>query len=144
VRVSVFPGINESRFPGDNESRRPPSPDQARAFRHLLENQSAIRDAVLGAIFAEYPGLEEIYGEFSEMPTIGRPEELLGLIGLSIVHILPIARDGLTSIGFEFGCTWDEEHGLGVLTQNGRVLEVGAADTAFSDALPYGDDDEGD
>ncbi len=29
------------------------------------------------------------------------------------------------------GCTWDEEHGVGVLTHKGRVVKLGQADTAF-------------
>jgi hypothetical protein len=50
------------------------------------------------------------------------------LIGLSNVHILSVARDG---IGLQFGCTWDEEHGLGVMTHRDRVVQVGGADTSF-------------
>jgi hypothetical protein len=46
---------------------------------------------------------------------------------------MPTPKDGFTPVGFEFGCDWDEEHGFGVLTHAGHVLEWGAADTAFSD-----------
>jgi hypothetical protein len=31
----------------------------------------------------------------------------------------------------EFGCTWDKEHGLGVMTHQTLVIEIGGADTAF-------------
>jgi hypothetical protein len=34
-------------------------------------------------------------------------------------------------VGFEFGCTWDDEHGLGVLMHGERVVDVGGAETAF-------------
>jgi hypothetical protein len=66
------------------------------------------------------------------------------LIGLSSVHVLSVAKDGIAYIGFEFGCTWDGEHGLGVMTHRDRVIEVGGADTSFlawiaeQDAEPAG------
>jgi Domain of unknown function (DUF6985) len=121
-----------SVYPPDGEPNRPPSPEQANAFQHLLDHETAVRDAVLQAIFAQYPRLLEIYGEFEDsMEPIERPEELRQSIGLSTLHVLSAAKAGLTCIGFEFGCDWDEEHGLGVLTHNGRVLEIGQADTAF-------------
>ena len=41
-------------------------------------------------------------------------------------------KDGLPCFGYEFGCTWDGEHGLGVLMHGKRVVEVGGADTAFT------------
>ena len=42
-------------------------------------------------------------------------------------------KEGFTAIGFGFHCKWDEEHGLGVLTHKGKVMEVGAAETGFSE-----------
>ncbi len=30
-----------------------------------------------------------------------------------------------------FGCTWDSEHGLGVMTHKNRIIEIGDASTAF-------------
>jgi hypothetical protein len=47
------------------------------------------------------------------------------------VHILPVERDGLGYIGFELGCSWDEEHGVGVMLHGGRIIDIGSADTAF-------------
>ena len=56
---------------------------------------------------------------------------ICSLIGVGIVHVLAEAKAGHAYVGFEMGCTWDEEHGLGVLTHIGRVVELGQADTAF-------------
>jgi hypothetical protein len=131
--------------PPDGEARTPPSPEQGRTFEHLLANDEAIRDAVLAAIFAEYPGLRDDYGEPDEMPEIEGPHGLRDLIGPGTVHLLATPKDGLTCVGFELGCNWDEEHGLGVLTHRGRVLEVGGADASFGDRFAYEGDgpDEG-
>lgn len=35
-------------------------------------------------------------------------------------------------IGYEFGCEWEEEHGLGVLMHGTKVIEVGFAETAHT------------
>ena len=34
-------------------------------------------------------------------------------------------------IGFQFSCSWDMEHGLGVMTRKGKVINIGEADVAF-------------
>jgi hypothetical protein len=53
------------------------------------------------------------------------------LIGLHALHVHPVEKDGLPYVGFELGCTWDHEHGLGVLMHGPRVVDIGGADTAF-------------
>src|SRR5207245_9264086 len=88
----------------------PPLADQAEAFRLLLANESAVSRSVLLAIFAAYPDFRERFEydeeEFVEiMPEIERAEQLRPLIGMSEVHILNVAKDGVAYIGFEFGCT---------------------------------------
>ncbi len=123
-------------MPQKERARTPPLPEQERAFRLLLEKERVVADSVLRAIFQTYPGLRDNYGYEDEeaaelMPDIERPGQLRPLIGLSDVHILNVAKGGIAYIGFEFGCTWDEEHGLGVMTHQERVVEVGGADTSF-------------
>ena len=54
------------------------------------------------------------------------------LIGLHNVHFVPLMKDGLPYFGYEFGCIWDDEHGLGVLMHGRRVVEVGDAQTSFT------------
>jgi hypothetical protein len=108
---------------------RPPAVEQADALRYLLEHEEAIRDTLVAAIFAEYPGIRErLLGEGladgPDLPALERPEQLRSHIGLSTVHVLPVVKDDAAYIGFEFGCTWDEEHGLGVMTHQGRIVEL--------------------
>jgi hypothetical protein len=68
------------------------------------------------------------------MPEIKHPNELMRLIRPGMVHVLASEIDGFVRVGFEFGCKWDEEHGLGVLTHKGKVMEVGQAEASFNDA----------
>ena len=114
----------------------PPPRETAAAYAFLKENESNIAKEILRAIFETYPRLRQTYG-YDEaaakkiMPELKRPEDLRSLIGLHGVHFLKESKDGVGCVGFEFGCTWDEEHGLGVLTHKLQVIEVGSADTAF-------------
>jgi hypothetical protein len=41
-------------------------------------------------------------------------------------------KDGVPYVGVEFGCTWDEEHELGVLMLGTRTVQVSDADTAIT------------
>jgi len=132
-----------------------PTPAQTRAFQHLLDDEAVIRDAVLEAIFKDYPVWRNSYfGEkWSEdggktwksgweapdlyppdvMPEIRQPEDLKRLIRLHTVHVLEKEIDGFVRVGFGLRCRWDEEHGLGVLTHKGKVIDVGQAETSFSE-----------
>ena len=112
--------------PGGVEAARPPAPEQEAAYRHLKENDAAIRDAALPAIL-EYA--QELMVDDESLPT--DLDALRGMVGLGTVHVLDVAKNGLAYVGLELGCDWDEEHGCGVLTHAGRIVEVGDADTSF-------------
>ena len=65
------------------------------------------------------------------MPDVSNIDDFRDLIGLHTVYIHQIDKNGVPYIGFEFGCTWDDEHGLGVLMNGNDIVETGGADTAF-------------
>lgn len=65
------------------------------------------------------------------MPDIRTADDLHSLIGLSSVNVHQVQKDGIPYTGFEFSCTWDEEHGLGVLMHGTRTVQIGGADTAI-------------
>lgn len=114
-----------------------PTVAQARAFTRLLEQNKVMDDAVIRAVFEEYPRFRQLYKEFDAenaaeaAPPVSSIDGLERLIDLLNVHVLDVEKDGEAYVGFEFACTWDEEHGLGVMTHAGRVVEVGQADTSF-------------
>jgi hypothetical protein len=115
-----------------------PSAEQVAAYQHLIAEQDYIRESILRAILARFPTWREEYEEdYSAqevdevMPPIQTPEELKKVIGLGMVHIHTVSKHGLAYIGYEFGCDWEEEHGLGAMTHKGRIVDIGAADTAI-------------
>jgi hypothetical protein len=138
ARLSVRP-------PGE-EKQSPPSLEQAAAYRYLIAHQQRIRDSILQAVFDEYPdyrasyiegyGLDESDGT---LPLLDRPEQLKDLVGLSEVLVHPVVREGVAYVGYEFGCAWEEEHGLGAMLHQDRVVKVGHADVAILAWIAEGD-----
>ncbi len=120
----------------DKKKRTPPSPEQCSAFQFLLDNEQAVTNAILREIFRRYPEEQKAYGYSRKeaakyMPNLTSADQLRLLIGLGHVHMLNVAKDGLAYIGFQIGCKWDDDHGVGVMTHRDRIVRVGGADTSF-------------
>lgn len=132
VRLNV--AVDDSELDDDDE-RPPPSAAQVAAMRHLLDNEAAVAEAVLRALFERYPDEKEAYEDAADegdtLPEISDPSGLRTLMGLSNVHVLYVKKDDVAYIGFEFECGWEREHGAGAMTHLGRIVEVGQADAAF-------------
>jgi hypothetical protein len=147
----------QSRTPSDGTTRlsvaspgkdstTPPSAEQAEACRYLLAHQDTVRDSILRAVFYEYPDYRAAYYEDNDLddsdgalPVLDHPEELRELIGLSSVLIHHVTREGIAYVGYEFGCAWEEEHGLGAMTHRDRVVTVGGADVSILEWIAEGD-----
>jgi hypothetical protein len=102
--------------------------------------QYDLRDKMLELILGYYleyrPDILQVCKDFDEDPDEVAPEAssveaLKQMIGLNTVFIGHPIEGKRPYIGFEFGCCWDDEHGLGVMTQDDRVLLVGQADEAW-------------
>jgi hypothetical protein len=130
--------IQIPRLGDDDANPRPPAPEQVAAYAYLKDNQDDITAAIMAALLKDYtktrkrwiksdPDLEE------ELPEITTPDEMREHVGLGTLHMHGLAKSGHAYIGLELGCTWDEEHGAGVLLHKGRVVAVGQADTSFDD-----------
>jgi hypothetical protein len=139
--------------PLDMSAWSEPTEEQASAFQHLLDNESEMRDVVLQGVFREYPSWRATYygGQISSdggktyqpasafpemfppenMPEISQVSDLTRLVRPHGIHILKDAKDGFAEVGFAFACKWDEEHGLGVLTHKGQVIQVGDGTASF-------------
>jgi hypothetical protein len=121
----------------DAKANSLPTPEQAAAFQHLIDNEAELAREVALALLRYYPSEHEAYldahdlKESDEVPEVTDVSGLRKLVGLGSVHVLSLARDGVACVGFEFGCAWDEEHGAGVMTHCGRVIATGQADCSF-------------
>ncbi len=64
-------------------------------------------------------------------PSVDTEESLKKHVGLYSINVHQIHHGGAPYVGYEFGCTWEAEHGLGVLVHGTRIVRIGFADTAF-------------
>ncbi len=121
-----------------------PSVWQERAFRHFLENQDTICNRVVDAVFDLYqgtwafwretaePGKQHEYTDDLRVPELHSRDGLRRVIRLEALTVLDFPNDDLALMGFCFQCTWDIEHGIGVLVREGRLVEVGENDITWS------------
>jgi hypothetical protein len=110
---------------------------QEKSINYFLENQEVILNALCEGIIKYYPKLMEIYeiSDFDEefgFPELKNINDVKKIIGIGNIHVLEDQKDGYSYLGFECGCPWDTEHGLGVIMHKERVIDVESADIAFS------------
>ncbi|WP_333776974.1 DUF6985 domain-containing protein [Streptomyces sp. IBSBF 3136] len=98
-----------------------------------VANLERLMDSLLAGLFAYYQaicanpdGLDP-----EDLPALDRAEELKSLISIKSIYVHQASKDGKPYVGFEGTCPWDEEHGLGALVHDTRIVEVGGADTAI-------------
>ncbi|WAC18894.1 hypothetical protein OVA24_16810 [Luteolibacter sp. SL250] len=124
--------------PYDPSVSRIPSAYQSEALAFHLDEGERVFSVVLGALQAYYEGMRPRYRSFlgdgfeSLMPALNNKEELIPLIDLREAHIHPWHKGGVGYVGLQFGCSWDQEHGLGLLMHLDRVVEIGGADVSFA------------
>jgi hypothetical protein len=106
------------------------SPAQVAAIRYLVDHAEEIKVSLLNGLLDKFPSWKEIYEEY--LPEVSEIGQFRDLIGISWLHVMSAEKEGYAYIGFELGCTWDEEHGAGVMMHKERVIEIGQADTSFN------------
>ena len=101
VRFSEFgPGPVQLNVASPDGGLTPPGAAQAAAYRHAQDHQSEIRSAINASV----PQHEQLT--------------------LSFVHVLPIGKDDLAFVGYEFESP-SNDAGVGVMTHSSTVLKVG-------------------
>jgi len=132
--------------PYDPSVSRIPSQAQCQAMTFHLEHGNQVFAAVLAALRPYYMEMRPRYLSFlgsnaeSLMPSVHSAEDLHRLIDLRHVHVHPWTKDGVGYVDLQFGCTWDQEHGFGVLMHRDRVVSIGSADVSFAYSPDEADD----
>ena len=123
-------------FAPEGRGTEPLTPHELSLIEWLIEHEPEISHAVQQTILDEYPKFRAQVAQgqvdgWTNMPETVTLEELKCVIGLHSVNVHQVSSKGLPYVGFEFGCTWDEEHGLGVLMHGINRVEVSGSDTAI-------------
>jgi hypothetical protein len=120
------------------------SDTQKKNYEDFLIKQDLLTPDILKKIFefykssyADYKEGWTLTGSISEhelekhLPTPTTPENLKPFITPAIIHIQNRHQCEDGTIAIEFDCTWDIEHGLGVLIKNWKVVEASVAEITY-------------
>lgn len=118
-------------------------PFHYQAFEDFKNHQQSYKALALQAIFEYYHqtilplwkennyfGVPELASTL--VPNINTLEEMETLLSYPILHLHP-PREGVNCLGLSFECTWDVEHGVGVLLLGDKVEGAGPAEVATRD-----------
>jgi hypothetical protein len=133
---SKSPSQGHSKIRIDNNAdtnNREITNGQIAAIEFLINNEITVKNKILEKLLLYYQQLRIDWGAEGEewMPTVKSIESFKDMIGLSWIHISQVEKDEIAYLGFEIGCTWDEEHGLGVMLHKDRIIDIGGADSSF-------------
>lgn len=125
-------------FAPEGRETEPLNDEEMKLIGWFLENHDEQANTVKAAILAQYPNIRssylDAYGDEEVddiLPEICSVDELKALIGLYNVNIHQVTKNNVPYVGYEFGCEWDDGHGLGILVHENRIVEIGYTDTAF-------------
>ena len=97
----------------------------------FLADWPEIRPRVLQALCDYYENWYPQIEHFNDpilMPAPGAPDLLEDRARITTIYL---HEDGLIGLGGE--CTWEDEHALGVLLENGKVIDCGYASVAYEE-----------
>lgn len=106
------------------------SQDQFNAIQFLTKNTKTIQDNILDQLLLLYPTYKAALKDY--MPLIKTKTDFLEHLELFCIHILDDDKKGFAYTSLEIECTWDEEHGLGILLHKDKVISVGSVEEAFN------------
>lgn len=141
--IDGLPGTSTSTgrfqlvFAPEGRDKSPLSSHDIELIDRFLATAGDIAPLVLNAVYQHYIEIFDDYAEFAVeeqlvMPVAKEPADLRELISLTEVSVHPVEHERRQYVGYEFNCTWESEHGLGVLMHGDRVVRVGEADNAFT------------
>lgn len=104
------------------------------AYNHLLKNQSEIRDSIIRTLVEKFDWLKETYDwdpeDEPDVPNIPPIDfDFKPFIGPLSVSFHEESKDDISYLEWHFQCTWDEEHGLAVITHQDRVIDLDRGET---------------
>jgi hypothetical protein len=121
-------------FAPEGRDESPLLDSELQLARWAVQHAPDMQHSLLEALLVQYPAIQKEYRGFAQpedLPRVQSAHDFRSIIGLHSVNVHPIEHQDLPYVGLELGCSWEREHGLGVLMHGTRVVEIGGADTAI-------------
>lgn len=112
-----------------NGNNTPDCRAEINAYRHLIENQFAIRDSILRALasivdtFTQYLDRNDSFVP-KIIPGAEADFDFKSFIGPLSISFHEESKDDLAYLDWHFQCEWDPEHGFAVTTHGERVIHI--------------------
>lgn len=110
----------------EDEAGDGPDDPQRAAYRFLMNNQDQVASNILSGLvrgtkyFSSFRGSPvEPHAQRLGLVSVDGIRELVELVD---IHFLEQTKDDESYVTAEFGCCWDEEHGISVLIHHGAVV----------------------
>ncbi|MFV8556503.1 DUF6985 domain-containing protein [Sulfitobacter sp. SBS6] len=125
-------------FAPEDRNDAPMDAEEIALATWVQDNHETQKSNLLNAIFEAYPDFQrqfledyDIETNEDDLPTITSADDLAKVMTLQEIFVHQISKGGVPYVGYQFSTRWDEEHGLGVLMHDKRVIKCGGAETAF-------------
>jgi hypothetical protein len=93
----------------------------------LAEIGRLLRDVYLPQELESYRGADPD-GFLERLSELAKPERIPEFVKLTKIDFCQQAEDGISLVALNFGCSFDEEHGLALLFHKGQLEEVAGSD----------------
>lgn len=120
----------------EDEENIEPHELQVKAWKDLLSNQDKYFPQILNETYSYYSRMRPRYEKMGaiwveNMPPLTSPDQLKDMISLNIIKISWPDKNNSINIGFSFACSWEREHGLGLIFKNSEFKQIGDADILY-------------
>lgn len=125
-------------FAPEGRDEAPMDADEVALTNWVQDNHERQKPLLLTAVLEAYPDFRRQYFEDydieeneDDLPSITSADGLAKVMTLGEIFVHQISKCGVPYVGYQFSTRWDQEHGLGVLVHDKRVIKYGGSDTAF-------------
>ena len=110
----------------------------------LVATEKLVADALLDGIVAAFPAMRARavkveLPDLAEMPATLTRKTIARHVDVVHLTLHDVVNGRKPYLGFECGCAWEREHGIGVLMHGTRIVEIGDADVALDEYKPAAD-----
>ncbi|MGH7295978.1 MAG: DUF6985 domain-containing protein [Polyangiaceae bacterium] len=117
-----------------HSGKNTPTGAQEAAYRYWKAHKAAVFDRVLAAVFVQYQAVRAANPDPPwPMPKVSGPEQLLRRLHLNAIYVHEVEKASVAYLGLGFRCSWEQEHGCGVLVHRDQIIEVGGTAVAFTE-----------
>ncbi|PZP51981.1 MAG: hypothetical protein DI595_07795 [Agrobacterium fabrum] len=124
------PGEVSVALENDDGSGDSPNSVMLDTARWLIANDEEVERTIIKTILADLPTLQHIESQVmgkQVLPELWDEPTIRQLIRLLYIVIHDV-RGQLPYFGVEFACTWEDEHGYGIMFHGTEVLKTGGGD----------------